>query len=690
MTTPSMTISASSSPSSTDSPQESASPGILSETWNEDTVKRLTQWANEQFIEMKSARSHTERQWYINLAFYYGKQNVVYRQNPNLVYGSNGALYVPPAPYWRVRAVFNYTKPVVRREMAKLNSSRPSVNVLPASTEDRDIFAAQAGEEIWESTYRRKVLADTFRRATFWSQTCGTGFVKTNWNPELSDDVSGVVGDFEFCPETPFHVFVPNLREEDLEQQPFLIHAQMKDLDYVKILLNDPSFNSADALKSEQILDDTWVNLVGANLKRDQKQVLVLECWIKPGRLEMMPEGGQFTVVGSRIMPGGTRGWPYSHGMYPFAKISHIPSGKFYADSTINDLIPIQKEFNRTRSQIIEAKNRMAKPQLLAEQGSIDPSKITTEPGQVILYKTGFNPPTPIPLSNLPSYVPQELDRLVNDFNEISGQHEVSRGQAPSGVTAATAISYLQEQDDTMLSFTFASFEEAIEKTAKMTLALANQYWTEERIVKIVGPSGSFDAKAFKGSDLRDNSDVRVEAGSALPSSKAATQAFLMDLMNAGHIDPQKGLELMQIGSLNKLYETVHLDIRQAQRENLKLAVITPEDEQMNQQQAQMDFQQNPDDYFEPSDPMSPNRVPVAAKPLVPVNSWDNHAVHIQVHNDYRKSQAFDQADDVTKQLFEDHVNAHMAQMMGMMGAGFPVSEPEKPGPKPMPENQMG
>lgn len=675
---------------------------------SKDQHNQLVQWAVEQFTIMKANRAYAERQWYLNLSFYYGKQNVVYRANPNLVFGANGSLYVPPAPYWRVRPVFNRCKPIIRREIAKLNSTKPTVNVMPASTEDRDIFAAQAGEDIWESTYRRLNLARVFRRASFWTQTCGTGYIKTYWDPTIKDPESvpqeippelealGIQppetsGDFVVQHETPFHVFVPDLREEELEKQPYLIHAQMKNAEWIKMFFGH-DFTDTSGLSNEMIIDDSWINLIGANNnQKGNKQILVLECWVKPGALPMFPEGGLFTVAGNQIMPPGvTFGWPYQHGMYPFSKLESIPSGKYYSESTLVDLIPIQKEYNRTRGQIIEAKNRMAKPQLIAEQGSVDPAKITTEPGQVILYKTGFQPPQPLPLQDMPSYVINEVQQLQQDFDVISGQTEVSRGETPTGVTAATAIAYLQEQDDTILSHAYQSYEEGIEKCAKLILAYANQYWSEERIIKVIGPGGSFDAKAFKGSDLRGNTDVRVEGGSALPQSKAATQAFLMDLMNAGHIDPQKGLELMQIGSLSKLYETVHLDIRQAQRENLKLAVITPDMMQEHQMAAQQDFQQNPDDYFEPSDPMAPMRQPVEAKPIVPVNTYDNHEIHIQIHNDYRKSQEFENADDMVKQLFEDHVNAHISALSAvMMGAGMAPMPPESPGPEPMPETSM-
>jgi hypothetical protein len=203
--------------------------------------------------------------------------------------------------------------------------------------------------------------------------------------------------------------------------------------------------------------------------------------------------------------------------------------------------------------------------------------RLQTEPGQIILYRPGFQPPQPIPLQPLPQYVLEEQDRIKDDMNDISGQHEVSKGSAPPGVTAATAISYLQEQDDTKLSYSYTSIEEAVEKVAHQTLCYVQEFWDTKRKVKIAGDDGSFDVMAFEGADIRGNTDIRVEAGSSLPTSRAAKQAFIMDLMKMGFIDPQKGLEVMEIGGINKIYDSLQTDIRQAQRENLRMAAVTAE-----------------------------------------------------------------------------------------------------------------
>lgn len=669
--------------------------------------EKLVAWTKQQFQMIKSARLQTERQWYMNLAFYMGKQNVAILKPQASGMGFTTRFYVPPAPYYRSRPVINRIRPTIRTELSQLTNNKPSATVVPASAEDRDMYAALAGEQIFDSMYREHNLKRVIRKTALWTLICGTGFIKTYWDPRkgpklpkkdpisgeaLTDPMTGqpvleVSGDVCYTAETPFHVFVPDLREEELEEQPFIIHAQVKSPDWVKMnfpeALDGTPINPNSSQASD-VLEENFLNLIGTQTPQKMQSVLVLEVWVKPGMVPMAPEGMYFTLVGDKIVQGFS-GWPFNHDEYPFSKFDHIPAGKFYATSTIEDLIPIQKEYNRTRGQLIEAKNRMAKPQLLAPRGSVNAAQITTEPGLVIQYTPGFDPPTPIPLSAMPQYVVQEIDRCLNDWNDISGQHEVSHGQVPPGVTAATAISYLQERDESKLSHTFDSLEEGIEKVAKQTLSIVNQFWTDERLIKVVGPDGSFDAQAFKGSDIDNGMDIRVEAGSSLPVSKAAKQALITDWMQMGFIDPQDGLEVMDMGGINKIYDRIQIDQRQVQRENMRMAKVNEdalnEYNQNNQKMMAASVQQQEEEIgaeFEQTgqppveeDPETGQLIPKQPDPLkpwdgnqppliVPVNTWDNHEAHIQLHNNYRKGQAFESLPDETKVLFEIHVQQHM------------------------------
>lgn len=665
-----------------------ASSDTTQSTGRERNVKadaELVSWLDQQFKKCRDARTRDEKQWFINLAFYFGKQNISVINTPGAI--QNYRLITPPAPYYRARPIINRIRPLIRTEVSKLTSQKPSAFVVPASSEDRDLYAANAGEQIWNSLYQQKGIQKILRRAVWWASVTGNGFIKAYWDDDTVDPNSPdeVTGDICYEAISPFHIFVPDTKLCDIEEQPMVIHAVNHKIEQLELIYGV----KIDASKSQtETLNETFTTAMGidSNPTKKDDTAVVIEAWIKPNKYKMFPEGALLTVAGSQIL-SLTEGWPYAHKKYPFIHIQHIETGKFYCESTITDLIPLQREYNRTRGQIIESKNKMAKPQLAAEMGSLDVTKLTSEPGQVVMYRPGFQAPQPIPLQSLPSYVLEEQDRIKMDMDEISGQHEVSRGQAPTGVTAATAIAYLQEQDDTKLSSTYDSIEEGMEKLAHLTLVYVKQYWDTPRMVKTTGVDQSFDVLSFQGSDLRDNTDIRMEAGSALPTSRAAKQAFVMDLMKMGFIDPNKGLEVMEIGGINKIYEQVQIDTRQAQRENLRMAQANEQLLAEHEQAQMMKLEENPafrqkmeqnfimqgpeGDLIDISmvaqgGPPMPVEVPL----LVPVNSWDDHRLHIEKHNQYRKSQSFENLPPEAKELFDAHVNEHIQKIMvGAQGA---------------------
>jgi len=70
-------------------------------------------------------------------------------------------------------------------------------------------------------------------------------------------------------------------------------------------------------------------------------------------------------------------------------------------------------------------------------------------------------------------------------------------------------------------------------------------------LVKVVGSDGAFDAQMITGSDIASGLDIRIESGSALPTSKSARQALITDWMKMGFISPQDGLKILDTGSGN-------------------------------------------------------------------------------------------------------------------------------------------
>jgi hypothetical protein len=629
----------------------------------DDDAKKIIAWVKSQYQKMKGARMTQQRQWYMNYMMYGARQYSTIGQR----YGIP-EIATPRAAPWRVRQTVNLIRPMIRTEVARLTSQKPTVTAIPATTSDDDLFAAQAAEQLWQWMTYIHDFQKIMQRNAFWTSIAGTSFIKTWWDNDYKDNytqLSGTgqpaIGDVCFGQISPFNIFVPDLLEPEVEDQPYVFEAYTRSVTWVKQFWGIDV--SANVVSRNEIVEATYFNIPGGNDTKPDA-VLCIEAWCKPGGSEAYPEGGLFTLVGDKLFQGSF----YSHQQFPYTKFEHIPTGKFYGDSVLVDINPLQRGYNRIKSQVSESINRTARPQFLAPQGSVDPAKVTAEPGLIILYKPSLGPIQPLPMQSIPQYVMEEMDRAKADMEDISGQHSVTRGQVPgSGITAATAISFLQEQDDGILGTTYASIESGVEKVARQALCLAVDYYDLPRSISIVGLDESFDVLELKGSDIKNGKNVRVEAGSSLPESRSARQAFLMDLVKLGVITGDQMLDMLDMGGVQKLTERVRRDLRQAQRENLKMKRLSDQEYQQFEQEIAQAAAAGAPGTVDPQSgmPLMDPALPGTFPPMVPVNEWDNHQVHIDTHNDFRKSQEFEFLPPFIKDQFQKHVQAHMLALQG-------------------------
>lgn len=594
-------------------------------------------WAQEQFESCQRARLQFERVWFSNLAFYFGKQYLQWTSE----LGALGRLIQPSAPPWRVRAISNKIKPIVRTEHAKLNKEHPQPFVIPSTTDTTDLQAARAAEHITEHLWREYKLNSLIRKATFWQIITGNGFIKDWWDPN-SKDKDGNMGRIRWESLTPFHLYVPSLLEEEIDAQPYYIHSVSKSPFWVKKTYG----KSIPVNTSTNAVDNVMARIYQAlGMNADNAEVLhVKQMTVRES--ELFPEGGKITWCEDQLLDVEET-WPeiWERDEFNIAHLKHVPTGRFYADSVVPDLIPLQKEYNRTRSQIIEAKNLTAKPQILAPRGSVDVSKWTSEPGLVIQYTPGLEPPQPLPLQGLPTYVMDSLETVQRDMDDISSQHEVTKGRTPPGVSAATAIAYLQEEDDSKLAASVASLEEAVERIGTHSLHYVRKFWTTARAVRITGREQLHEVYQLKGSSIRDNVRISIEAGSAQPRSKAAKQAFLMELGERGWIPPDKVLQYLDMAEAGSMYQELQIDIRSAQRENVIMA----------QDWAEL--------LMSAIDPDT--EIPMGT---LPVSDWDNHQVHIEYHNQFRKLQQYEELPEKAQEVFQLHVDLHRQLSMAQLG----------------------
>ncbi len=684
---------------------------------NLDADKKLLSTWEDKFNRCNSLRAKYEQQWYLNLAFYSGKQWVSLDQSRASASGYS-LTELPKGEAWRERSVRNKVKRIIRNELTKLTKEEPQFFVNPSTSEDQDRMAAIAAEAIAEFHITSENYKTKRALATFWALICGTGYVKTFYNPGKQTP-EGHVGKVEYEGLSAWPIFVPYLDVIDIQDQPYVFHARTISCERVSEVYGKDL--KPDVTSSVNPLDAKLTQALGINksaTKTDPNEVYVKEVWVKPCR--EFPSGAMFVYAAGNLLYmqekkqeiGGDeliqaeRMFPYKHGEFPFQKITHIPTGTYYGESTIKELISAQRDYNRIRSQIIEHRNMVAKPQFEMTKGAFNVKQFNSKPGLILQVNPGFKGPVPIEKPPLEPVTFQELDVNMREMDDISGQFEISRGRTPPGVEAASAIAFLQEETDTILLHTVDSIELAVESSGRQTLDLVSEYWTTQRITEVISKNNELEAALFKSVQISSNMDFHVVSGSMMPRSNAGKQAMISDLIKNGIIPPEKALKYMQLAETNKLWEDMQVDSRQAQRENFLMS----KGQELKRQNGESETQINPEtgapelvpsyemrNQIDPNtgapmmtpmqepqiDPMTgmpamdpntglPVGAPVPVEEFMTINSFDDHPTHIDEHTRYMKGQMYESLPPQIKKIFLDHVRQHKEEMAAEMMAAQP------------------
>jgi hypothetical protein len=565
----------------------------------------------------KDIRSRFEKHWYLNMAFYNGNQ---------WVFWNNGRLDTPKLPKHRLLIVDNRILPVVQTRIAKKTKQRPIWTVTPNSPDDSDIDAAKLGEVVMEDMWRKLHMFEKLNDVLMWADICAAGFWKCYWDPTLgpkaefivdpqgnpmtddngrpmkADDVppelvkqygmkTKALAQGEICIEvrSPFMI-LPDPLAQRLDDAEWIIEETVQSEEYVKAHYDVEMEGDTDS--TEGPADGrTFPTYTESSGTSSYQGIKVSEFWAKPS--STFPNGKYVVWAKNQVLHEDDN----YYGALPYVMFSGVPSpGRFWPTSIVEQLRDPQIELNKIRSQILENAQRIGNPSLLKNKlANVEYSGV---PGEEVYFDdiTQNSVPSFLQPPEMPAYVRELIDRNEASIREISGQHEVSSSQVPAGVTAASAINLLLEQDDTRLGPAIQDMENALSIAGQFILNMAAKYYTEERMITVTGEEGDYDIQGFRGNMLKNNTSVEVQAGSMMPVSKAAKQAAMRDqltmfIQNGVPLEPRimrKAFRDMEVGGLEVLFADLTEGLRQCKREHrfmyrgLKIPINIQDDDDLH------------------------------------------------------------------------------------------------------------
>jgi len=593
--------------------------------------KELVGW-----LERKRKAGRTplpEYQMKLNLSFVLGHQWLTWDTSAKTLRRVSAPRASDPnAP---VRITVNKIGGLVERIVSKLTKSAPLPEARPVSDDEKDVAAARVATRIMAHEFDRLGWRAWLTEFLFWPATFGWSYAHIYWEPDAGSTLA-----------------------EDDDGRPI----RMGDIEYDIVPANelsvDPSALSMDKARwairttvmSREALWETW----GVEIPGEPEARSMVEEVLQMAHLSQKDEGGssvavhQMWMLTSRAAPKGMtitwsgntileprRDFPFEHGRLPFAQMNWLPPlGTLRGRTWVDDLIPMQEDYNDARSREATIRRTLV-PKLLYPTGSIDMSRVTTRIEGIPYAPTGQPPTWLSPDSGWMQQQEAVMARADGELGQRAGVNEASAGQAGAS-TPAAAILALQEADDTKLAVTATMLAQFIKEVGEQVLGLTRQYWTEERTIRVYSEEGGgIDVYRYEGANLDGGYDVRVSSESALPKSKAARVQLGLELHARGVIpNNQDLLRILELPGTDFIIRDMDLDTRKQRRE---LAVLLKGED-------------------------------------CEVAPYDDHAIHLAQINRFRKTEEYERLPETIRARIDAHAAVHESLVLRQAGIPQPVS----------------
>lgn len=423
--------------------------------WNDDAT--IVNFVEGRWQRRDQVRSQIEKQWYYNIAQFLGYQY-------HYMDGLTGVMMPTPAKYQgQIRLICNRLMVYARKNIAKGMRQKPTWQSLPATTEDADLKVAKANTKIlayyWRYLHMDRKLLDFWT----WLTVTGNVFARVYWDPDLgsemdvSQDLSQItpeqmamlgdntslnLGDAVIDTCSPFEID-PDPECLSLDEAKYLIHTKIRGKEYLedKYGITGLRTDTSEDQSITRYYEKRIQTLVGPqggfeakNTDEEENSVLTHTLWVNPTK--KYPNGWVAVVGGGKLLSKGPIPNRFKRAPYVHAVEVTVP-GRFWGTCALEQAISLQADYNRTRSQICENRNRLANPKVLYYTGSgIDEGNWGNGIGEM----AEVNTPALKPEYMMPPAIPEDLvfkslEYTLKDMEDITAVHEVCASEDSEALT---------------------------------------------------------------------------------------------------------------------------------------------------------------------------------------------------------------------------------------------------------------
>lgn len=488
---------------------------------------------------------------------------------------------------WEVRMTVNMLPARVEGALSIFLGQKPIITATPQTDEEADRESAKVSSKLLYYLWEHLDLQDeTLQELLLWANICGDGFIRPLWDSSKGKEYNRPVGELDpnLPPEeqeietesvregdivvdvlAPYSVsFEPGARK--LEESAWILVTETPLRSHVEAKF-ETEITDAEAGKDDNDSERSMMTSALDGGKVSEERVILDTMYELPSGA--YPQGRIVYALRNRVLLVEEE-LPF--GEYPIIHFQDIKlPGQLLGTSKLSQSIPLQAGYNRLRSQIIENRNMMSRPQLIAPEGSVAPGSFTNKPGSIIWWNPIMAKGQPPKLADIhhtpPSHI-QELGLFTDELNGILSQHEASQGQSSGNITSGRQAAIFRQADNTRFLLAVRRFERGLAKLAKQMLRLLKKNMAGERTIQILGIGSKPEFMSFQANDINDEANLCFDIASQMPWAPDAMRQESWALFKEGLISKEELMQRLRQPSRDTVYAPSYDHRINAQIEN--------------------------------------------------------------------------------------------------------------------------
>lgn len=604
--------------------------------------QEVLKWLLQEMEHLKKVHRETFDTQKVNLSVYRNDQLQVRKMRTE---NSTNDLGLPLRSGPRV--TINHVYDTVEAKVAMMSRLKPAVEVLPRDDQHADKVGAKIAkkfiEHLWyvndvdsmiqKAERLRYILGEVFIKP-YWCDSAGDfhpayaalrkGSIKTTVNErgqtviETSNGpvvIDGPIktGDVAYELVMPWRVLLEDA--ECFDKVNFSFEIQKKDIEELR--REYPQV--ANKIKGSN--NSNYFNMATMKSEKLRNQVMVFEFVHK--KTKYVPEGLRIKFTEHTILSQESLG--YEHGELDLLHYTDVDfPDQLHGVSVLEQIKELQSFNNNLTNMYAKHAWLLAHPKWLVPKGACKIDSLANEV-TVVEWK-GALPPQLAVINPISNDILVLSDKMEQKINQMMAVHGISNGNPPPGITAAVALQFLNDQEAERNSTDIAKHNALVQKLAKRSLAIAGQFYDPEdgRTIRVLGEDGKYLAEQLDLTNFHKDYDVVINNATALPQSKAAKTQKIIDLMQYGYnlLPPERWLELLDIGSSEKMITQITAAIDTAEAENDLIVAGTASE----------------------------------------VSEWEDDVLHLSVHYKFMQKMSFKDIPIQYRNEFIEHVTDHEYQ----------------------------